>query len=42
MERSLEQEHSDVRALLAQSLRENDYADWTDDDLAEARETASE
>ncbi|MFC4353406.1 hypothetical protein ACFOW6_17830 [Fodinicurvata halophila] len=42
MERSLEQERGDVRAVLAHSLRENDYADWTDGDLAKAREAASE
>ena len=42
MEKNHEQEHSDIRALLAQSLRENDYAALTDDDLADARKAASE
>ena len=42
MERTLEQERNDIRTLLAQSLRENDYAPWTDGDLAEARRAASE
>jgi len=42
MEKTLEQERGDIRALLAQSLREDDYAKWTEGDLAEARKAASE
>ncbi len=42
METKLEQEHRDVHALLSRSLRENDYGDWTDSDLTEARRLASE
>ena len=42
MEKSMEQERSDIHALLAQSLRENNYADWTDGDLADARKAAGE
>ena len=42
MEKTQEQERSDITTLLAQSLRENDYADWTGNDLADARKAASE
>lgn len=42
MENALEQERGDIRTLLAQSLRENDYGDWPGDDLAEARKAASD
>lgn len=42
MEKSLEQERGDIRTLLAQSLRENDYSDLTDDDFADARTAATE
>lgn len=42
MEKSLAQEHNDIRCLLARSLREADYSDWTDSDLAEARKVAVE
>lgn len=42
MEKTLEQERGDIRVLLADSLRENDYSDWTDGDLADAREAAVE
>ncbi|WP_085585903.1 ribbon-helix-helix domain-containing protein [Thalassospira mesophila] len=40
MEKTLEQESSDIRAHLVQSLHENDYSDWTDNDLADARKAA--
>lgn len=42
MEKSLEQERGEIRELLAQSLRETDYSEWTDKDLADARKTAAE
>ncbi|MCY3878479.1 MAG: hypothetical protein OXF74_04775 [Rhodobacteraceae bacterium] len=42
MERTLESGQGDVRALLVQSLFENEYAPWRDDDLADARKAASE
>lgn len=42
MEKSLEQERGDIRTLLAQSLRENDYSNLTDDDFADARKAATE
>ncbi len=41
MEKTLEAEHGNVRALLAQSLHENDYAPWSDADLTDARKAAS-
>ncbi len=41
MERHLERERGDVHALLARSLRENDYEPWTGDDLADARKAAT-
>lgn len=40
METSLDQERGEVRALLSQSLQENQYSDWSDDDLADARKAA--
>ncbi|MEO0916760.1 MAG: hypothetical protein AAFY31_07210 [Pseudomonadota bacterium] len=42
METALEQERNDIRTMLMQSLRENDYADWSDTDLAEARSAATQ
>ena len=42
MEKTLEAEQRDVRALLARSLHENDYASWRDADLSDARKAASE
>ncbi|MBD8894114.1 ribbon-helix-helix domain-containing protein [Roseibium litorale] len=42
MEKTLEQEHGEIRALLSQSLRENDYSELSDDDLADARRAAVE
>lgn len=42
MEKSLEQEHNDIRSLLARSLLKADYSDWTDSDLSEARKAAVE
>lgn len=42
MEKAQERERHDVQAILAQSLRENDYAEWSGADLAEARATASQ
>lgn len=41
MEQALAAERRDVRALLAQSLQENDYVPWSDEDLAEVRRIAS-
>ncbi len=40
METTLNQERADIHNLLAHSLSEQDYADWTDDDLADARKVA--
>lgn len=42
MEKSLEQEREDIRRLLTRSMRENDYSDWTEDDLSDARKAASD
>jgi hypothetical protein len=42
MERTLEHESKDIRAMLVQSVQENDYSDWTDTDLADARKAAVE
>lgn len=42
MERALEQERHDVRSMLAQSLRENDYTDLSANDFDDARRVASE
>ncbi|MBO0662818.1 hypothetical protein LQ948_09390 [Jiella sp. MQZ9-1] len=41
MEKTMEQERSDIHALLSQSLRENDYSALTDADLADARKMAA-
>ncbi len=41
MEAALSDERRDIRALLAQSLKENDYAVWSEADLADARSAAS-
>jgi len=40
MEKSLEQEREDIRRLLTRSMQENDYSEWTEDDLADARKAA--
>ena len=40
MEAALNQECGEVRALLLQSLRENEYSVWSDEDLADARRAA--
>ena len=37
MEAALNHERGEVRALLQQSLRENEYSVWSDEDLADAR-----
>ena len=37
MEAALNHERSEVCALLQQSLRENEYSVWSDEDLADAR-----
>ena len=42
MEKTQAQERGEIRALLAQSLQENDYADWSYADVAEARKVASQ
>ncbi len=42
MEKTQEQERGDIRALLAQSLQENDYTEWSAADLGEARRAASQ
>lgn len=42
MEKTVEQERREIHAMLRQSLRENDYADWTAADLDDARRAASE
>jgi Arc/MetJ-type ribon-helix-helix transcriptional regulator len=42
MKKTLEHESSDIRALLVQSVQENNYSDWTDTDLADARKAAVE
>ena len=41
MESAIEREHSAIHALLTQSLNENAYAAWSEDDLEEARAIAS-
>lgn len=41
MEKAQDQEREDIEALLAQSLRENDYDDWTKADLDAARRAAA-
>lgn len=42
MEKAQAQERGEIRALLAQSLQENDYAAWSDADIAEVRKAASQ
>lgn len=42
MEKTEARERAEIGAALAQSLRENDYADWSGDDLADARKAAAE
>lgn len=42
MENAQNRENMEIAGLLAQSLHENDYADWTSDDLADARSAAKE
>ena len=42
MERTQEQEQHEVETLLMQSLSENEYSLWTDDDMQELRNMASE
>ena len=41
MEKSQEHERQEVRAVLSQSLLENDYSEWTNSDLEDARREAS-
>ncbi|MGB0684063.1 MAG: ribbon-helix-helix domain-containing protein [Magnetovibrionaceae bacterium] len=41
MERHQEQQRTDINAMLARSLTENDYAPWSDADLEDARKAAS-
>ena len=40
MEAALDDERGEIRALLRQSLRENQYVVWSEDDLADARSVA--
>ncbi len=40
MEAALNHERGEVRALLQQSLRENEYSVWSDEDLADAHMAA--
>lgn len=40
MEAALDNERGEIRALLRQSLREDQYAVWSEDDLADARSAA--
>lgn len=40
MEAALDKERGEVRALLSHSLRENRYANWSEDDLADVRKAA--
>lgn len=42
MEKHQEQERRDIHALLAQSLQEKQYSDWSEADLNDARKVASE
>ncbi|MBL3554511.1 ribbon-helix-helix domain-containing protein [Rhodovulum sulfidophilum] len=42
MEKAQDVERGQINAMLAQSLRENDYSDWTNSDLADARKVARE
>ena len=41
MERSQSQEYDEVRAMLLESMNENDYDDWTPSDMAEVRKAAT-
>ena len=40
MEAALDDERGEIHDLLRQSLRENQYAVWSEDDLADARSVA--
>lgn len=40
MEKTEERERGEITAMLARSLQENNYADWSDADLADARKAA--
>lgn len=42
MEKTLERESGEINAMLTRSLREGDYADWSDADLADARRAAAD
>ncbi|WP_114087037.1 hypothetical protein [Thalassospira profundimaris] len=42
MEKTQDQERANIHAQLKRSLHENDYSDWTDNDLADARKIAIE
>ena len=42
MEKTEERERGAVTAMLARSLQENDYAEWSDADLADARKAATD
>lgn len=42
MEKTQQHERGEINAMLARSMRENDYADWSDADLADARRTAAD
>ncbi|ARC87747.1 hypothetical protein JMM63_15005 [Rhodovulum sulfidophilum] len=42
MEKAQDVERGQINAMLAQSLSENDYSDWTNSDLADARKAARE
>ena len=41
METAMEREREDIRTMLARSLAEDDYAEWTEDDLADGRKAAA-
>lgn len=42
MERTQEREQRDVEALLMQSLAENDYSAWSDQDIQDLRDLTKE
>ena len=42
MEKTQAQERGEIYSLLAQSRQENDYAEWSAADLAEAHKAASQ
>ena len=42
MEKAQEREHREVTAMLARSVQENDYTDWSDADLADVRKAATD